>query len=64
MGAGAVTPPEIRAWRTTHGYSQAALASLLGVHVQTVKRWEAGARTPDGVLLDLALCALDHGQPK
>ena len=31
--------------------SQADLAAAIGVHVQTLSRWERGVRTPDAVQL-------------
>lgn len=40
------TPSEIRAARLSAGLTQQAAADLLGVHVQTWKRWEADNGNP------------------
>jgi DNA-binding transcriptional regulator YiaG len=36
---------ELKALRTQHGLTQPALAELVGVHWNTVARWEQGARS-------------------
>src|SRR5580658_8563102 len=43
-------PDVARQIREAAGVSQARLAAELGVHELTVKRWESGARTPQGDL--------------
>jgi len=48
---------ELKNWRETNGYSQAALAKKLGVAVMTVSRWETGTRSIPP-FLHLALSAL------
>lgn len=53
-----MTPTELRAWRKQAGLSQAGLASLLGVDVMTVSRWERGEREIPP-FLHLALRALE-----
>jgi DNA-binding XRE family transcriptional regulator len=40
-----VTPEDFRAWRRRLGVSQAAAARALGLHVQTVKRYEQDPET-------------------
>jgi len=37
-------PKELRQWRMANGYNQERLAKALSVHVQTISRWERGAR--------------------
>ena len=47
-------PGELVAWRRTYLVSQTQLADLVGVHKDTVKRWESGeTRIPK--MLPLAL---------
>lgn len=41
-----MSPAAIRKARVAAGLSAAALARLLGVAESTVRRWEAGGRTP------------------
>lgn len=41
-------PEEIRQFRKNSGLSQQALASLVGVSLPTVKRWESGKAVPQG----------------
>jgi DNA-binding XRE family transcriptional regulator len=55
-----MTPDDLRAWRHRLGYSQPQLARIIGVHPQTVRHWERGARTISP-LLHLALWAIEHG---
>jgi transcriptional regulator with XRE-family HTH domain len=53
---------ELRAWRDARGWSQAALASRLHVHVQTISKWERDERAIPPFLY-LALQALrDSGE--
>lgn len=35
-----MTPLELQTWREKHGLLQEQLAAMLGVHVQTVSKWE------------------------
>lgn len=49
---------ELRAWRAARGFSQAQLATRLGVSVLAIKRWEGGSRTPPAYL-QLALRQLE-----
>ena len=37
---------DIRLWRKRIGITQERLSELVGVHVNTVIRWEAGLREP------------------
>ena len=53
------SPQELRAWRRTRFLSQGALASLLGVHLNTLNRWERGEAAITGYL-HLALERLDQ----
>ena len=39
-----VTPDEVRAARKRLGLTQSQFATLLGVHLVTVKKWETGAQ--------------------
>lgn len=48
------TPEELVAWRSGRGLSQQMLADLLGVHKQTVWRWEDG-RGPIPLIAEFAL---------
>jgi transcriptional regulator with XRE-family HTH domain len=65
-----MTGEEIRRWREERGIDRYELARLLGLDKMTVYRWEAGLRTPNERLMELALkgleCELlarsDHGQ--
>ena len=43
-----MTPAEMREVREGLGLTQAALAELFGVHIRTVRRWEAGHMVPRG----------------
>jgi DNA-binding transcriptional regulator YiaG len=45
------TPTTRRALRTAAALSQQDLADALGVHRETISRWERGTRTPRGDLL-------------
>jgi DNA-binding transcriptional regulator YiaG len=48
----ALPPPLSRkALRQAAGLSQQDIAGVLGVHRETVSRWELGTRTPRGELL-------------
>jgi transcriptional regulator with XRE-family HTH domain len=53
---------DLKAWRETHGISQAQLARWLQVDQMTISRWERGSgrRGAPGRILDLALEALDQ----
>ena len=44
MQYNAITPKAVKAYRETKGFSQKDLASMLGVEVSTVKRWEKGVK--------------------
>jgi DNA-binding transcriptional regulator YiaG len=48
-----------RAIRLGAGLSQSDVAEILGVHRETVHRWEAGDRTPRGALLVAYVDLLD-----
>lgn len=37
-----MTPAELKSLRLAHGLRQKDIAEALGVHIQTVKSWEAG----------------------
>lgn len=49
---------ELRKWRQHNGYSQSQLATVLGVDVMTVSRWERGVREIPS-FLHLALAYLE-----
>jgi transcriptional regulator with XRE-family HTH domain len=53
-----MTPEDLQAWRREQSLSQARLATLLGVDVMTVSRWERGLREIPP-FLHLALRALE-----
>lgn len=57
-------PNRIRELREAEGLSQTQLAELLGVHMNTVGNWEAGASEPKSSnLADMALlfdCSVEH----
>ena len=40
-----MTPDQLKEWRENIGYSQNKLATVLGVDVMTVSRWERGVST-------------------
>ena len=42
------TPAEIKGIRARAGFTQAALATYMGVSQKTVEAWEAGSRAPSG----------------
>lgn len=66
LGAGArrVTPTELRSRRQALGLSQTALAERLGLHVNTVQRWESDKQPiAHPTVLDLALAHLAN-QPR
>lgn len=46
-----VRPERARAIRVAAAVSQQAVARSLGVHRQTIARWESGERRPSGDLL-------------
>lgn len=51
-----MTPAEIKTLRAELGWPQVRLAEYCRVHVQTVKKWEAGIHPPSGpavVLLEM-----------
>ena len=60
-----MTPLELRQWRLSNEYSQAALAGALKVDVMTVSRWERGVRKEIPPFLHLALrcLELEGGEP-
>jgi transcriptional regulator with XRE-family HTH domain len=35
---------QFQQWRKEHGYTQAELAKILGVHIRTISKWEIGDR--------------------
>ena len=43
------TPKEVKTARRAFAATQRVFADLLGVSLETVKAWEAGKRTPEGV---------------
>ena len=49
---------ELKQWRSSNKYSQSQLASVLGVDVMTISRWERGTRKIPSFLA-LALRALE-----
>ena len=49
----------IAEYRTKNGLTLQALGEKLGVHWETIWRWEHGKRTPPGRLVQLALRWLD-----
>jgi transcriptional regulator with XRE-family HTH domain len=58
LGGMAIDSP-LRRWRKAHGYTQAQLAALVGVHLDSVNRWEQGRRLPHGKSL-ARLMAITH----
>lgn len=59
-----MTGEQLRTWRRERGLLQRELASMLGVSVNTLARWERGAlriRHPESI--QLALQALNHRTP-
>jgi DNA-binding XRE family transcriptional regulator len=52
---------ELKAARTRLGLSQTALGKVLGVHRQSVARWELGS-LPVPTVVVLAVEALEHRQ--
>ena len=52
-------PRMIVEYRAKHGLTLQALGDKLGVHWETIWRWEHGTRTPPGRLVQLALRGLD-----
>jgi transcriptional regulator with XRE-family HTH domain len=60
-----MTKKELKKWRETNGYSQASLATALGVAVMTVSRWETGTRTiPSFLHLALRCLKLEGSESK
>ena len=57
-----MTAQELQEWRVSHSLTQVMLAERLGVHVQTVARWEQGARDIPPYL-QLALQTIDREVP-
>ncbi|MCC3652736.1 helix-turn-helix transcriptional regulator [Streptomyces sp. S07_1.15] len=51
-------PAQRRAIREASGLSQGELAQAIGVTRQAVSHWEAGTRTPQGVLLERYVTAM------
>lgn len=53
----------LAAARAAAGLSQADLAERIGVHRQTVYRWEAGTQPPDayGLAMACLVCGVDVG---
>lgn len=47
-------PNKIRYWRTLRGLTQAELATILRVHRDTVRGWEAGLRPDDTMQVMIA----------
>ncbi len=52
-------PAMIAEYRKTRDLTLQALGDKLGVHWETIWRWENGKRTPPGRLVQLALRGLD-----
>lgn len=52
-------PTMIAEYRRNRGLTLQALGERLGVHWETIWRWEHGKRTPPGRLVQLALRGLD-----
>ncbi|OPY81455.1 MAG: helix-turn-helix protein [Syntrophorhabdus sp. PtaU1.Bin153] len=58
-----MTPGDLKSWRNVKGFSQAGLASVLGVTTQTVYRWERGTREiPPFLCLALGYVELTGGE--
>ena len=55
-----MTPADMRAWRSSMGYTQQQAAAALSVSLRTVKAWEAGFASPPAFLV-LACAALAAG---
>ena len=56
----AISPKQIRATRTSLGFSQAQFAALLNVPKITAVSWENGTRKPSGAALRLLAVAKSH----
>jgi len=52
-----MTPKELKKWRAENGYLQGELATILGVAMMSVSRWETGTRSIPS-FLHLALKAI------
>ena len=58
-----MTPEDLKTWRRSQGYKQAALARALGVIPLTVTRWETGVRQiPPFLHLALRCLELEGGE--
>jgi len=58
LGLVDMAPESLQEWRRRQGISQGKLATLLGVNVMTVSRWERGVREIPP-FLHLALLAIE-----
>jgi DNA-binding transcriptional regulator YiaG len=58
-----MTKKELTTWRESLGLTQGELATMLGVHIITVNRWENGAREIPP-FLPLALQTLERETKK
>ena len=59
------TPTElVKGVRKFHGWSQADLAELLGVHVMTVSRWERGLPHQMSMSTKILLVILYNANPE
>jgi transcriptional regulator with XRE-family HTH domain len=51
LGGMAIDSP-LRRWRKSQGYTQEHLARLVGVHLDSINRWEQGKRAPHRTILE------------